>query len=538
MTTATRQRSVTVIPAKADLPVNVIATAALRRVAAYARVSTNEEEQLTSYAAQVEFYTNHIKSNPAWEFVKVYADEGKSGTGTKKRKDFNKMVEDALAGKIDLIITKSVSRFARNTVDTLTTVRKLKEIGCEVYFEKENIFTLDSKGELLITIMSSLAQEESRSISENVKWGVRRRFEDGKVSMPYKHFLGYEKGPDGLPAIVEEEAEIIRLIYRLFIYGKSPSYIASMLTDAGIPSPGGKAMWRTNGIVSIISNEKYKGEAILQKGFTVDFLTKKRKLNEGEIPQYLVKNSHPAIIAPEIFDLAQYEMKRRQAEGRVTSSGHPFSGKIFCGECGGAYGSKVWHSSNEYRRIIWRCNAKYGKGVHAKTPHLTDRQIQTAFLSAFNSRLESKAEIFSAYTEVVQALTDTTDLDREAAELLNERDVVTALTRKCVQENATVKLNQADYEARFSALQQRYDEAVAKLVDVENRRLERSAKRTNITRFLKTLVKQGDDFVTEFDEELWYITVDGITVFADGKMAVRFRDGGEVVVGANAYKAK
>jgi DNA invertase Pin-like site-specific DNA recombinase len=286
------KRAVTVIPARANIPRNTMATAALRRVAAYARVSTDDEEQKTSYEAQVAFYEDHIKSNPAWQYVGIYTDEGKSGTGTKKRDGFQRMIADALAGKIDLIITKSVSRFARNTVDTLTTVRKLKEIGCEVFFQKENIFTLDSKGELLITIMSSLAQEESRSISENVQWGVRRRFEQGKVSMPYKHFLGYEKGDDGLPAIVEEEAEIIRLIYRLFIYGKSPNYIATMLTDAGIPSPGGKIKWRPNGIISILTNEKYKGEAILQKGYTVDFLTKKRKVNEGEIPQYLVKNSH------------------------------------------------------------------------------------------------------------------------------------------------------------------------------------------------------------------------------------------------------
>lgn len=192
------------------------------------------------------------------------ADEGISATSTKKRDGFNDMVNDALAGKIDLIITKSVSRFARNTVDTLTTVRKLKEKGVEVYFEKENIYTLDSKGELLITIMSSLAQEESRSISENVTWGQRKRFADGKVSLPYKRFLGYKKGPDGLPVIVEEEAEIVRLIYRLFLYGKSPSFIASMLTDEGILTPGGKANWRPNGVISILTNEKYKGDAILQ----------------------------------------------------------------------------------------------------------------------------------------------------------------------------------------------------------------------------------------------------------------------------------
>jgi DNA invertase Pin-like site-specific DNA recombinase len=533
---ATTKRAVTIIPARAHLPQNTVATAALKRVAAYARVSTDDEEQITSYDAQVAFYEKHIKANPAWTFVAVYTDSGISGTSTKRRDGFNQMVADALAGKIDLILTKSVSRFARNTVDTLTTVRKLKEKGVEVFFEKENIYTLDSKGELLITIMSSLAQEESRSISENVTWGVRRRFEAGKVSMAYKHFLGYEKGPDGLPAIVEDEANIVRLIYRLFIYGKSPNCIASMLAEAGIASPGGKEIWRPNGIISSLTNEKYSGAALLQKGFTVDFLTKKRKVNEGEIPQYFVENSHPAIVAPEIFDLAKYELARRQAEGRMSSSGHPFSGKLFCGECSAAYGSKVWHSRDEYRRMIWRCNAKYGKGAHAKTPHLTDSQIEAAFIAAFNKRLESKAEIFEVYNEVVQALTDTGDLDREAAELLNERDVVTALTRQSIQENASKALNQADYEQRIAGLQQRYDVVVAKLVDVENRRLERNAKRMNITRFLKMLVKQGDDLVTEFDEELWYITVDTITVFADGRMVVRFRDGVVVTIGPEVWR--
>lgn len=236
---------VTVIPAKKDrLPINVLSSEARKlRVAAYARVSTNNEEQLTSYEAQVDYYTRYIQSKDEWQFVEVYTDEGISATNTKKRDGFNRMVADALAGKIDLIITKSISRFARNTVDTLTTVRKLKEKGIEVFFEKENIRTLDGKGELLITIMSSLAQEESRSISENVTWGQRKRFADGKVSLPYRRFLGYEKGPDGLPVIVESEAVIIRLIYRLFLYGKSPSAIATYLTDEGIPTPGGKKVW-------------------------------------------------------------------------------------------------------------------------------------------------------------------------------------------------------------------------------------------------------------------------------------------------------
>ena len=282
-------RAVTVIPPTIQ-PITHLARNAVvrRRVAAYARVSTSSEEQLTSYEAQVDYYTRFIQSKPEWEFVRVYTDEGISAVNTKKREGFNQMVRDALDGKIDLIVTKSVSRFARNTVDSLVTVRKLKEKGVEVYFEKENIYTLDSKGELLITIMSSLAQEESRSISENVTWGQRKRFADGKVSLPYSHFLGYRKGDNGLPEIVPEEAETVRWIYSLFLSGKTTGSIASLLTREGIPTPAGKKKWAASTVESILKNEKYKGDALLQKAFTVDFLTKKQKKNEGEVPQYYV----------------------------------------------------------------------------------------------------------------------------------------------------------------------------------------------------------------------------------------------------------
>ena len=422
--TATMQPAVTVIPARESLPFNVFSNEERkRRVAAYGRVSTKDEEQLTSYEAQIDTFTKRIKANPEWEFAGMYADRDRTGTTTKRRDDFNRMIADALAGKIDLILTKSVSRFARNTVDTLSTVRLLKEHGVEVYFEKENIYTFDSKGELLITIMSSLAQEESRSISENVTWGQRKRMADGKVSLPYKRFLGYKKGADGVPAIVEEEAEIVQLIYRLFLYGKSPSAIATMLTDEGIPTPGGKTGWRPNGVISILTNEKYSGNALLQKKYTVDFLTKKQKVNEGEIPQYFVRDSHPAIIEPEMFDLVQYEMKQRKETGRWTSSVHPFSGKIFCGECSGVFGSKIWSSNNEYRRTVWQCNEKY-RGRHCTTPHLSDSQIQAAFLAAFNERLDSKAEILDAYDEVLRVLTDNSALDAEAATLKAECESV------------------------------------------------------------------------------------------------------------------
>ena len=374
-------RNIKVIPSTVPLhAVGPVVTGAKRRVAAYARVSTDRDEQFTSYEAQIDYYTNYIKSRPDWEFVSVYSDEGKTGCNTRKREGFKNMIDDALDGKIDLIVTKSVSRFARNTVDSLTTIRKLKDKGVEVYFEKENIWTFDGKGELMLTIMSSLAQEESRSISENCAWGQRKRFADGKVSMPYKQFLGYRKGENGEPEIVPEEAETVRYIYHLFLNGMTPYKIKLTLEGEGIRSPSGRSTWQPRTILSILTNEKYKGDALLQKTFCTDFLTKKMKVNEGEVPQYYVENSHSAIVTDEVFNMVQEEIERRRQAGHQHNGTSCFAGRIFCGCCGEMYGSKVWHSTDKYRRVIWQCNAKFKDGHHCGTPHLTEVEIQQRFL--------------------------------------------------------------------------------------------------------------------------------------------------------------
>lgn len=283
-----------------------------KRVAAYARVSTLHEEQESSFDAQVEYYTKYIQSNPNWEFVGIYADNGISGTSTKRREGFNLMVEDAKAGKMDMILTKSISRFARNTVDTLKAVRELRIIGCEVVFEKENLSSFSPQGDTILTIMANLAEEESRSLSESVKWGKRRRMQAGKTYIPYHLFLGYRKGADGKPEIVPEEAEIVREIFQMSLNGASAREIAKELTERGIPSPGKCKKWHPSSISKMLRNEKYKGDALCQKVYTVDFLTKKRKKNEGELRQYYIKNSHPAIIDEETFDKVQKELDRRR----------------------------------------------------------------------------------------------------------------------------------------------------------------------------------------------------------------------------------
>lgn len=371
-------------------------------MAAYCRVSTDQLEQLSSYEAQVEYYTKYISNHPDYDFGGVYADEGISGTNTKKREQFNKMIRDCKSRKIDMIITKSISRFARNTLDCLNYVRELKELGVGVIFEKENINTLDSKGEVLITILASLAQDESRSISENSTWGIRRQFEQGKVRVNHKKFLGYGKDKDGELIINIDEAKIIKRMYKDYLNGKGANRIARELEEDGIPNWNGKPKWYESSIRKMLSNEKYKGDALLQKTFTVDFLTKERAVNNGEVPMYYVEKSHPAIIDKEMWEAVQLEMQRRKdymerhGVGQldfIKVEDNPFTGRVICGHCGGAFGRKTWNSTDEgLKRRVWQCNRKYEKKgkVGCKNKHIDEDVIFKAFVSSFNALVENK----------------------------------------------------------------------------------------------------------------------------------------------------
>ncbi|MBR0380482.1 MAG: recombinase family protein [Mogibacterium sp.] len=522
--------NVTIIPAKIDkrtaMPIHKVKK---RRVAGYARVSTDHEEQASSYEAQVDYYTAYINSRDDWEFVGIYTDEGISATNTKKREGFRTMISDALEGKIDLIITKSVSRFARNTVDSLTTVRQLKDAGIEIYFEKENIWTLDSKGELLITIMSSLAQEESRSISENVTWGHRKRFADGKVSFAYSNFLGLDYDWDNKKLVVnEEQAEVVRLIFRLFLEGLTPHAIAKDLTRRGIKSPMGKDIWRQGTVDRILRNEKYKGDALLQKQVTVDFLQKKVKKNEGEAPQYYVKDNHEAIIEPEIFDMVQVELEKRKNSTHRYSGVSIFSSKIKCGDCGAYYGSKVWHSNDKYRRVIYRCNNKY-KGCTCQTPHVTEEEVKEAFIKALNELLDGKDEILANVQLIKRTLCNTTDLEKQKNALEQELDVIVDMTKNTISENAKVAQDQSDYQERYEGLVQRYDSVKESLDKIVSQIADRKARAASFTEFSKEL-KKRDGVVAEFDERLWGSLVECVTIGRKKEMVFRFRDGTEITI--------
>lgn len=344
------------------------------RVAAYARVSTDSSEQLNSLEAQKDYYEKKIKEDPSWVFAGIYVDEGITGTSYHHRAEFQRMIEDCKQGKVDMVITKSVSRFARNTVDALKVIRELKDIGVGVLFERENIWTLDSKGEFLITLLTSLAQEEARSISENTAWGIRKRFADGKYAVGYKTFLGYNAGFE----VNEEQAEYVRLIFRMYIQGYSPYIISQFLQRWEIKSPAGKDRWCQSSVLSILQNEKYKGDALLQKTFTVDFLTKKAKKNEGELPQYYVHEGHEPIVDEAVFDYTQTLIASRTSSGREKYSGiSPIYSFFRCGICGAWYGPRPEHSNGKYRKVVMMCHNRFKKPLYCKNTRILQSEIPT-----------------------------------------------------------------------------------------------------------------------------------------------------------------
>ena len=360
------------------------------RVAAYCRVSTELEQQQSSYDIQIEYYTRHIMQNPNWIFAGVFADDGRSATNTFRRDDFNQLMDQCLKGKVDMVITKSISRFARNTVDCISWVRKLKEKNVAVYFEKENLNTLDDSTEMILTILSSQAQEESRAISTNVKWGYARKFEKGESTRQRSY--GFRKAPTGEMCIVEEEAAVIRNMARWFLDGDSLERIKHRLEEAGIETTTGKKTWSTGTIYNILINEKIMGDVLLQKTFTSDYLTKRRVKNSGQQKQYYVKNHHEAIIPKTVYYKIQEEIARRSslkkagtrkgktAQG-VYSSKYALTGIMVCNECGAHYRRTTW-AKNGKKVIVWRCinRLEHGTKQCHESPTLKEEVIQEAIM--------------------------------------------------------------------------------------------------------------------------------------------------------------
>lgn len=502
-----------------------------RKVAVYARVSTDDEEQATSYETQVKHYTEFIQKKPEWEYVKVYADDGISGTSTKRRDGFNEMIKDALDRKIDLIITKSISRFARNTLDTISYTRKLKAKGIEVYFEKENLWSLDEKTEFLLTIMASMAQEESRSISQNVTMGKRWGMKEGRVSWAYSNMLGYTK-ENGKIVVVENEAILVRKIYQLFLReGKTCSGIAEYLKEKGIPTPSGNSCkWTKNTINSILRNEKYKGDALLQKTYTSDYLEHKVERNRGHLPQYYVENSHPAIIDKEEWEIVQAELMRREQIGAAYSGNSIFSSKLICGDCGGFYGKKKWHSTSKYSRFVYRCNGKYNK-EHDKcqTPALTEDKIKEKFVIAYNKVMREKQRIIEDVNEIIKLLSDTSELDAKVIEFQNKMEVISGLVDKIIKENTRTAQDQVEFARKYEELSAQYESEKNALDKALEKRAYMQAQEIKMKAYLEE-IKKADNYLPEWSNDVWMLMVEKAIVNKDKTITFKFTSGTEVTL--------
>lgn len=529
---------VIVIPAKEETPQEQSKKRNLR-VAAYCRVSTNSEEQLTSYENQLAYYTEKIMSNPEWTMVKVFADEGKTGTSTCKRKEFLQMIRMCRQGKIDRILAKSVSRFARNTVDTLNYTRELRELGIPVIFEEQNINSIYPESEFLIAIHGAFAQSESENTSSRVRWGKRQSMKSGHVTMQYKWMLGYDRGPDGKPVINEEQAEIVRFIYRQYLAGDTLRAIKAKLEAQGALTAAGKQEWTLKNLMSILSNEKYCGDALLQKTFIQDCISKKVIRNNGQLPKYLVQDHHEGIVSRDVFYSVQMELARRRAQTGGTSKSAPtgrskYSGKyiltnlMFCGHCGTGYRRCVWNKGG-IKRAVWRCGSRldYGAKYCKRSETLEEKPLQQAILNAINSVMESRDALASRLMGAMEQelapipgeSMSLADIDRMLAELEKQFDSLLA--------EASAAGGTEDYAERFRMI----SNAMADLKEHKERIQQVYQENELVGRRIQAASMAMGAYsteLTEWDQSVVYQLVEKVTVLAKDRIRVTLRDGTEV----------
>ena len=515
-----------------------------KRVAAYCRVSTDSEEQLTSYTNQMKVYTEMINSNKEWEFAGLYADEGISGTKADKRPQFKKMIDDCHKGKIDYIITKSVSRFARNTVECLKYVRILKAKGIGIYFEEQKIDTLKNDSELYLVIYAGFAQSESESISKNITWSFRKKFEDGTPIFQYKRMLGYRKGEDGKPEIVPKEAEVVERIFTMYLAGMTLEDIAKTLQAENMQFENKSFVFKRSTILSMLKNEKYCGDCILQKSVTIDPIDKVRKPNEGEAPMWLVENSHPAIISREIFHKAQEEMSRRKTISPVskkytmTSTGkyskYALKDVLQCGECGTKYRRVTW-SKRGKKKIVWRCCSRLDYGTKYCKDSLTveETQLKRAIVRAlnkFNSENEATYLMLMRST-IGDAIglnggSDEIDLLERRIDALNKR--MLTLVNDSVENGSDIE----SHEVEFKAISEQIEQLRKRITAIQESQREDGE--------LQSRLKEIQDTINEreanrdvYDDSIVRQMIECIKVFKDGRLLIIFGGGYEVEVNLN-----
>ena len=525
------------IPAK---PEAVRASKRQLRVAAYCRVSTDDEEQLTSYEAQKNYYTDKIMTNKEWTMAGIFADEGITGTSARKRPEFLRMIRQCKQGKIDIVLTKSISRFARNTVDCLNYVRALKELGIAVIFEKENMNTLEIDSEILITMLGAFAQSESESISANVRWGIRQAMKEGKATIQYKYLYGYRKGDDSKPEIIPDQAEVVRKIYDLFLSGTPVRGIQEYLNANSVPNINGESKWARSAIDSILTNEKYCGDVLLQKTYIDDCINKKVKKNTGQLPMYLVQNHHEGIISRETFDAAQAELARRSAgkspskknapTGRSRySSKYALSDRLYCGECGTRYQRCTWRNRDGSKRIVWRCVSRvdYGSKYCHDSPTLDEEPLHRAILAAINSTIKDKDNIvYNLKAAMEKELAPVAGQQLSLSEIDNQLEQLNREFSKVLAE-ASESGDQAAYSDRFRDIMQKQTALKAQRDEIQGL-LAESGKATAHIEQCRQAAETTPSAITEWDDALIRQVVESVTAETGNEIIVALKSGASI----------
>ena len=510
-----------------------------KRVAAYCRVSTDSEEQLTSYQNQMRVYTEMIAANKEWEFAGLCADEGISGTRADKRPEFQRMIRDCQNGKIDYIITKSVSRFARNTVECLEYVRSLKAQGIGIFFEEQNIDTLKNESELYLVIYAGFAQSESESISKHITWTYRKKFEEGKVSFQYKNFLGYRKGADSQPEIVPEEAAIVERIYEMFLAGQPVKVIAQTLQAEKIEIPGKNLSFSKNMIMNILRNEKYCGDCILQKTVTVDCISKTRKANQGEAPMYIVENNHPAIISREVFNRVQEELIRRQAlraksdKTSITATGkyskYALTEVLQCAECGSRYRRVTW-TAHGRKKIVWRCISRLDYGTkHCKDSITVEEEaLHGAVVRALN-RFHTEDE--STYLALMKAtIGEAIGINggSEEIDLLTRRiDTLNKRMLDLVNETVAAGKDVESSEDEFKGISDQIEQLNRRIAAIQENVHKDGSRQARLEEIQSIIAKRSAN-ETQYDDSIVRQMIECIKVHNDGKLTIIFGGGYEI----------
>jgi DNA invertase Pin-like site-specific DNA recombinase len=532
--TVQQERRIHVIPATKQAVAPGQSSGRRQRVAAYCRVSTDSEEQLTSYTAQKAYYTQKIGENPDWEMAGIFADKGITGTSMKKRVEFKKMITACKRGKIDLILTKSLSRFARNTVDSLEVVRMLRANGIGVIFEKENINTLTESSEFLLTLFSGFAQAESESISKNVIWGIQKSREAGNVPFQYQKMLGYRRGSDGQPEIVPAEAEVVKRIYRRYLDGCSLAQIKRELEADGVPAASGIRGWTYQVVRNILTNERYIGDALLQKTYTTDCISKTVKKNQGDRPMVYVEGNHPAIVSKAMFYQVREEMARRSSKRKVMqktgkteqgkySAKYALSELLVCGECGTPYKRCTW-ARNGKKRIVWRCVSRleFGTKYCHDSPSMDEDKLHQAILEGINEFVQAGQGLGDELLDLASIVQQGGNADGiNPLTLRNRLDALTAqqaeLLDKVLEDMENEELN-----AQLKAIMEEKQAILGRLGAIQQDEEQRAGQEARLRELAEWLKQQKSEFA-EYDDSITRRYVERIIVVDAETIRIKFR---------------